>query len=802
MAVTYGFFDSVNGDRKYNADTMSEFYNGICSQGVFQSVDNGLAVSAGTGLTVNVATGRALIQNHWVKNDSVKTLTVSAASATYARIDAVVIRYSKSNRSISILMKDGTAAASPSAPSMTRNSDVYELCLAYVNVAANATSVTVTDKRSDTGVCGWAAVAQAISGTYEAMIDDIKTGFDGVVYNSPGDAVRGSDQELQNKINEAIDQIETGFSKVYPTFTTEKAIRVDNGNIQILSGYSTWAISDFIPIPSGVSRILSNAVSAATAYGLAFYDSSKNFISGSSLANYSSFNVAVLNTYKFLRFTSYNANSDHSGLYVQFNEQYGGLPGVVERMDNITADSAILISPFQTVEDRYCTVGSGNVLVVATLYGCSVSTYDVQGLNKRFIKIDTERFSGNIYTIPYLFVDSSGIVLDFIKIETSTSFSGFVYVPDGAKNLYINHATSGNGQSVGFTLTGDEIKEYIPIKDVPIVQEVYNIYVSYSGSNLSVNSSSVSFTKIYKVEHLVNKPLLISVEKSTASQTVVLFTDGTTSGVLNAVNLTDSSISNNIYYVPTGAKTMYINCAKGGSGASVYQFHNHTLLPIEQSNHDYFVGKSCICFGDSLTWYDGNQFTWGEHQGEVCVGFESYLRNQLNMLVTNEGISGTTTPQISARIKTHSDLSNYEVMTIMGGDNDDRLGVALGTLLPPGSTFNTDTVYGALQSAVEYALTENPNLRIIIMTEPMGWTYRNNVMDRVDADYPNAYRRVAEQYGLPIIDNWSMSGINENTRETFYCDPAPSDNQLYMYHPNNDGWFRISRVICNAMREL
>ena len=104
MAVTYGFFDSVNGDRKYNADTMSEFYNGICSQGVFQSVDNGLAVSAGTGLTVNVATGRALIQNHWVKNDSVKTLTVSAASATYARIDAVVIRYSKSNRSISILI--------------------------------------------------------------------------------------------------------------------------------------------------------------------------------------------------------------------------------------------------------------------------------------------------------------------------------------------------------------------------------------------------------------------------------------------------------------------------------------------------------------------------------------------------------------------------------------------------------------------------------------------------------------------------------------------------------------------------
>ena len=117
-------------------------------------------------------------------------------------------------------MKDGTAAASPSAPSMTRNSDVYELALAYVNVAANATSVTVTDKRSDSGVCGWAAVAQAISGTYEAMIDDIKTGFDGVVYQSPGDAVRGCDEKLNGEISDiknVVDYVNWLF-KYYPLF--------------------------------------------------------------------------------------------------------------------------------------------------------------------------------------------------------------------------------------------------------------------------------------------------------------------------------------------------------------------------------------------------------------------------------------------------------------------------------------------------------------------------------------------------------------------------------------------------------
>ena len=202
MAVTYGFFDSVNGDRKYNADQMSEFYTGIANDGVFQHIDNGLAVSAGTGLTVNVATGRALIQKKWVQNDAVLTKTISAASATYARIDAVVIRFSKSNRNVSIVVKDGTPTASPSAPSMTRNSDVYEMALAYVNVAANATSVTVTDKRSDTTVCGWVSVAQQTSGEVDAMLNAMKTGFDGVSYPTPAAQVIGSDTKLQTEMHE------------------------------------------------------------------------------------------------------------------------------------------------------------------------------------------------------------------------------------------------------------------------------------------------------------------------------------------------------------------------------------------------------------------------------------------------------------------------------------------------------------------------------------------------------------------------------------------------------------------------
>jgi glycerophosphoryl diester phosphodiesterase len=201
MAVTYGYFNSINGDRKYNADQMSDYFRGIVNEGVFQHLNGGLAVVAGTGMEVTVATGRAIVQNKWVQNDAAFPLTIEAASDTYGRKDAVVIRLSYTNRAISIVVKTGTPSASPAAPSLTRSSTTYEMALAYVNVSAGATSVTVTDKRSDTSVCGWATVAQETSGEVDAMLEALKTGFDGVVYSSPAAMVQGCDEVLQNEIN-------------------------------------------------------------------------------------------------------------------------------------------------------------------------------------------------------------------------------------------------------------------------------------------------------------------------------------------------------------------------------------------------------------------------------------------------------------------------------------------------------------------------------------------------------------------------------------------------------------------------
>lgn len=157
MAITYGYFNSINGDRTYNADQMSEYFDGLVSNGVYESVGGALQVTAGSGMTVNVASGRGIINCKWVKNDAVLTLDITQAHAVLNRYTAVVMRLDIVNRLIAITTKDGANASNPVKPTMQNDGTMVELCLAYIYVAATVTSITqanVEDMRAS-NLCGW-----------------------------------------------------------------------------------------------------------------------------------------------------------------------------------------------------------------------------------------------------------------------------------------------------------------------------------------------------------------------------------------------------------------------------------------------------------------------------------------------------------------------------------------------------------------------------------------------------------------------------------------------------------------------
>lgn len=158
MAITYGFFNSVSGDRTYNADQMSNYFKGLVADtGIFENVGGAFQVLAGTGLAVNVQTGKALINSKWVESDSVEVVTLTAAHATLNRYTAVCLELDVTNRDISLITIDGANATTPVKPAITNTATIKQICLAYVYVAASATSITqaqITDTRPS-NLCGW-----------------------------------------------------------------------------------------------------------------------------------------------------------------------------------------------------------------------------------------------------------------------------------------------------------------------------------------------------------------------------------------------------------------------------------------------------------------------------------------------------------------------------------------------------------------------------------------------------------------------------------------------------------------------
>ena len=86
MALKFGFFNSVNGDRKYNADDISNYFLKLISNGVFATPSNAMQVQASAGMTINVSAGWAFINCKWLENTAAYPLTLDSADVTFETI--------------------------------------------------------------------------------------------------------------------------------------------------------------------------------------------------------------------------------------------------------------------------------------------------------------------------------------------------------------------------------------------------------------------------------------------------------------------------------------------------------------------------------------------------------------------------------------------------------------------------------------------------------------------------------------------------------------------------------------------
>lgn len=174
MAVSSGFFNAINGDRKYNAVQISELFDGLIQDGVCVSGGVGgdaFAVTQNTvpDLHVQVGEGRAWFKHTWTKNDAHILLDIETPDILYARIDAVVLEVNRSDaiRANSIKVIKGTPAEAPQEPQMQHTGTLDQYRLANIAVAANDTEIINANITYKVGTVETPFLANMVNPTFD-----------------------------------------------------------------------------------------------------------------------------------------------------------------------------------------------------------------------------------------------------------------------------------------------------------------------------------------------------------------------------------------------------------------------------------------------------------------------------------------------------------------------------------------------------------------------------------------------------------------------------------------------------------
>ena len=147
MSVTSGFFNSLNRDRRYNAQQFSSLFDGIINDGVFANIGVAFAITVDSGVTINIGVGKAWFNSAWVYNDALLPKTLEGSEVVLDRIDAVVIEidHNESVRLGDIKIVKGTPSSDPKRPVMANETNKHQHPLAYIYRKAGSTAITQAD---------------------------------------------------------------------------------------------------------------------------------------------------------------------------------------------------------------------------------------------------------------------------------------------------------------------------------------------------------------------------------------------------------------------------------------------------------------------------------------------------------------------------------------------------------------------------------------------------------------------------------------------------------------------------------
>ena len=218
-------------------------------------------------------------------------------------------------------------------------------------------------------------------------------------------------------------------------------------------------------------------------------------------------------------------------------------------------------------------------------------------------------------------------------------------------------------------------------------------------------------------------------------------------------------------------------------------------------NASKWSGGKAAFVGDSIT--AGVNTTQGNIYYQLLnamIGFSSVyadgVAGSCYSVTSDYGSSITPITQRYQNIPTDSDL-----VVIFAGQNDFGHDTPIGTIAD-----TTDiSFYGALSVVINGILEANPDVRLVLFTPThrYGFTsgaYQNDTDPNGEGhtlkDYVDAIKDIAEMYGVPVIDLFSVSSLNPriSTIKSNYVTDG--------LHPNADGHYLLANRILPLLETM
>lgn len=182
---------------EYSAED-AMLFNLPASSGLYPGRDY-FPITLSGGFSVKIGVGLGFMRYADTKGftfyqDTEETISFEDPDTILSRVDRVVLQWNENKNSVSLVVKKGEPSSTPVAPARETRSELYELVLYDITIAANATNITaanVTDQRLNPALCG--LMANNITNIDTAAIDaQIKA------------LVANQNAEIQNAVNNAL----------------------------------------------------------------------------------------------------------------------------------------------------------------------------------------------------------------------------------------------------------------------------------------------------------------------------------------------------------------------------------------------------------------------------------------------------------------------------------------------------------------------------------------------------------------------------------------------------------------------